>query len=137
MASLQGTNESIVMIMLSIPYPPVSGNHFWKHAKGKHYLTDKAKDYYRLVEAEVAKQRAGLGIDGRLGVKAVLYPPDRRKRDMDNAWKVISDACTRAGVWVDDCAIDQLTLIRARESQAKGVVELRVWKIEEPVAQSA
>lgn len=112
-----------------IPYPP-SGNHMWRHTRtGGHYLTDKARDYYQLVTAEVAKQRAGLGIDGRLGVRAVLYPPDRRRRDMDNAWKVISDACTRAGVWVDDTLIDQLTLIRARESQAKGVVELRVWEM--------
>lgn len=125
-----------------IPYPP-SGNHMWKHTKGGgHYLTPKVADYYRLVEAEVAKQLPGvkgqcLGVVRRLGVRAVLYPPDRRKRDMDNAWKVISDACTRAGVWVDDCAIDQLTLFRAKESQAKGVVELRVWEFEDTVAESA
>jgi crossover junction endodeoxyribonuclease RusA len=125
-----------------IPYPP-SGNHMWKHTKGGgHYLTTKVLDYYRLVHAEVHKQMpgvtlAGLGTGGRLGVRAILYPPDRRKRDMDNAWKVISDACTRAGVWVDDTLIDQLTLIRARESQAKGVVEMRVWEFPDSVAQSA
>lgn len=115
----------------------------WKHTKrGGHYLTPKVADYYRVVELEVAKQLPGvkgrsLGEAGRLGVRAVLYPPDRRKRDLDNAWKVISDACTRAGVWVDDCAIDQLTLFRQTSSQAKGIVSLRVWEFAEPVAESA
>lgn len=115
----------------------------WKHTKGGgHYLTNKVLDYYRLVHAEVHKQipgvaLAGLGSNGRVGVRAVLYPPDRRKRDLDNAWKVISDACTRAGVWVDDCAIDQLTLFRQTSSQAKGIVSMRVWEFADSVAESA
>jgi crossover junction endodeoxyribonuclease RusA len=115
----------------------------WKHTKGGgHYLTSKVLDYYRAVATEVQKQvpgvaLAGLGSKGRVGVKAVLYPPDKRRRDMDNAWKVISDACTRAGVWVDDCAIDQLTLYRQTDSQAKGIVSLRVWEYGQSVAESA
>ena len=56
---------------------------------------------------------------------------------MDNAWKVISDACTRARVWIDDNQIDQLTLFRARDSQAKGVISMRVWVLEESVANQA
>lgn len=132
----------MIEVEFVIPYPP-SGNHMWKHTKGGgHYLTNKVLDYYRLVHAEIHKQipgvkLAGLGTNGRVGVRAVLYPPDRRKRDLDNAWKVISDACTRAGVWVDDCAIDQLTLFRQTSSQAKGIVSMRVWEFAEPVAESA
>ena len=80
---------------------------------------------------------AGLSTGGRLGVRAELYPPDKRKRDMDNAWKVISDACTRARVWIDDNQIDQLTLFRARDSQAKGMISMRVWVLEESVANQA
>jgi hypothetical protein len=40
-------------------------------------------------------------------------------------------------VWVDDCAIDELTLLRAHDSQAKGVVSMRVWEFEQTVAELA
>ena len=120
-----------------IPYPP-SGNHIWKHTQaGAHYLTPKAQLYYQTVAVEVMRQSAHRGLEGRLGVRCVIYPPDKRRRDMDNAWKVISDACTRARVWIDDNQIDQITLFRARDSQAKGMISMRVWVLEESVANQA
>jgi len=88
-----------------LPFPPVTGNHMWKHAKGKHYLVKEAKDYYADVMMAVQMQGAHLNTDEKLRLQVLLYPPDNRRRDMDNAWKVIGDAMTKAGVWLDDSQI--------------------------------
>lgn len=125
------------VVEFSIPYPP-SGNHMWKHTKvGGHYLTPQAQMYYQTVYVEVMRQSASLAFTERLGVRAAIYPPDKRRRDLDNAWKVASDACTRARVWVDDTQIDQLTLLRVTNTQAKGMISLRVWVLDESVANLA
>lgn len=98
------------MLNLTLPYPP-SGNHAWKHTRaGKHYLTDKARDYYAEVAGIVRQRNRKLGIDSHVQVSCLLFPPDRRRRDMDNAWKVVGDALTKAGVWMDDSLIRKLVL---------------------------
>lgn len=74
----------------------------WKHAKGKHYLVKEARDYYADVFVLVRQQGAHIHTDQPLRIQVLLYPPDRIRRDMDNAWKVIGDALTKAGVWKDD-----------------------------------
>lgn len=98
------------MLSLTIPYPP-SGNHMWKHTRqGKHYLTAEARSYYELVKAAVFQQGRLVNIDQPVEVACALYPPDKRRRDMDNAWKVIGDSLTKAGLWQDDSLIRKLTI---------------------------
>ena len=77
----------------------------WKHAKGRHYLVQEAKDYFADVMMAVAMQGANIRSEEPLRLQVLLYPPDKRRRDMDNAWKVIGDAMTKAGVWLDDSQI--------------------------------
>lgn len=94
-----------------LPYPTVTGNHVWKHTtKGKHYITTKGRDYYADVKMAVMAVGAHIGIDQTIRVQCLLYPPDKRRRDMDNAWKVIGDALTKAGVWADDALIRSLLI---------------------------
>jgi crossover junction endodeoxyribonuclease RusA len=112
------------MIMLSIPYPP-SGNHMWKHARGKHYLTKAAVDYYTQVAWLIKSSGLAMGLDGRLEVEVDIYPPDKRKRDLSNVIKVVEDACTKAGLWQDDSQIDRLVLQRMPSIKG-GAIALRV-----------
>lgn len=77
----------------------------WKHAKGKHYLVKEARDFYVDVGFAIRDQGAAINTPEKLRVQVLLYPPDRRRRDMDNAWKVIGDAMTKACVWQDDSQI--------------------------------
>lgn len=51
-------------------------------------------------------------LHGRLAVHVALFPPDRRKRDVDNILKPLLDACEHAGCFVDDSQIDELHIIR-------------------------
>lgn len=94
-------------IELALPYPP-SGNHSVRHARGgAHYLTPQTRAYRAAVAVEVV--RAGLaygggvaGLPGPLATAWLVQPPDRKARDSDNVLKVVRDALTRAGLWVDD-----------------------------------
>ncbi len=54
----------------------------------------------------------GLSLDGRLMLTVVLYPPDKRVRDLDNCLKSLQYAIGRADVWLDDRQIDQLAIFR-------------------------
>jgi crossover junction endodeoxyribonuclease RusA len=82
----------------------------WKHAGGKHYLTAKAKGYYHEVAWCVREQGKLVNLDMPLKVQCWLFPPDKRRRDMDNAWKVVADSLTKARVWQDDSLIKSLNL---------------------------
>lgn len=77
---------------------------------GRHYLTQTALNYYAAVKHVVREQGKIVNLDMDLEVQCWLAPPDRRKRDLDNAWKVIADSLTKALVWQDDRQIQKLTL---------------------------
>lgn len=93
---------------LELPWPMATGNHAVKHTRfGGHYKTAEAKQYEGLVAAVVLGH--GLGpvnrqkpLSGPLAASWLLFPPDRRARDVDNVRKVAADALTRAGFWEDD-----------------------------------
>lgn len=113
-----------------LPYPP-SGNHAWKHTKGgRHYITREAQSYFEHVIHIARTSGADLMIGERMHVRCEIFPPDNRRRDLDNAWKVISDACTKAGIWEDDYLIDRLTLERRKPSEnCSGLVFITIHKV--------
>lgn len=95
---------------ITLPYPP-SGNHMWKKTKAGHtYLTPDARRYYGHVKWQVATEAKMLNLDSELFVMCTLRPPDKRRRDLDNAWKVVSDSLTKARLWQDDHQIRRLVL---------------------------
>lgn len=57
-----------------------------------------------------------------LAVVCEVFPPDNRRRDLDNTWKPLADALTHAGVWQDDSQIIDLRLVRGEVRQGGQVV---------------
>lgn len=105
------------MITLTLPWPP-STNTIWRNVRGRTLLSRKGREYRRAVMAQVAGENAAIGLADRLSVVVTLYPPDKRKRDIDNhGGKALLDAITHAGVWLDDEQIDHLTIIRGEKTQ--------------------
>lgn len=51
-------------------------------------------------------------LEGRLTVCLNAYPPDQRKRDLDNLLKQTLDALQHAGIFKDDAQIDEILIRR-------------------------
>lgn len=94
--------------MLLLPFPP-SANRYWRHAKGRTYISKQALDYRAAVAASTSRK---VPLKGELAVKLSFDYPDKRKRDLDNLCKQVLDAMQHAGVYEDDSQIVQLLLVR-------------------------
>lgn len=97
-------------VQLILPWPP-TGNTGTRHANGAHYLTPEHRAYRALV-ANIAFLQKVQPVEGRLRVTADFVAADKRRRDLDNVWKVVGDALQHANVYPDDSAIDELLLRR-------------------------
>lgn len=115
-------------ILVTIPYPPISGNHAVRHGRGGHYKQAASKAYEQLVVT--ALDRVGLAgrkLTGPIDVAFELYPPDRSARDADNVLKVVKDALTRARLWVDDSnRVIASTATAWGDPQPGGAIEVRI-----------
>lgn len=97
------------MISLSLPFPP-SMNTYWRNVNGRTLLSAKGRRYKVEVIAAVYEQlkRKPQPLAGDIAVKIEFYPPDNRKRDMDNYYKALFDSLTTAGAWEDDSQIKHI-----------------------------
>jgi crossover junction endodeoxyribonuclease RusA len=97
-------------IELFLPFPPSINNYYVKTRNG--VFISKAGRAYRSGSLEIISEVCGpiiddLPLDYPLAVTLVLYPPDKRTRDLDNYKKGLYDAITHSGLWRDDSLIDQ------------------------------
>ncbi|MBR2586266.1 MAG: RusA family crossover junction endodeoxyribonuclease [Thermoguttaceae bacterium] len=94
---------------LDLPWPP-SVNHIWRSAKGVCYLGKNYKDFLAWSFLTVRQQlpRRFRTIVRPVRVTIDLYPPNRRRYDLDNRVKPILDALTHAHVWDDDSLVVEL-----------------------------
>lgn len=104
---------------LTLPYPP-SVNHYWRRV-GLHTLISREGRTFR---RNVCALLGGGGprkppSGGRIALAMDAFPPDRRRRDLDNIQKPVLDALEHAGVYEDDSQID-LLVTRRREAVPDG-----------------
>jgi crossover junction endodeoxyribonuclease RusA len=109
---------------LVLPYPP-SVNHYWRHFKGRTLISREGRAYRQ----QVMTQCRGFGgqppRDGRLALAMDAFPPDRRRRDLDNIQKSALDSMQHAGIYEDDSLID-LLVTRRRMPIPSGQVVVRI-----------
>lgn len=111
--------------MITLPYPP-SVNHYWRHFRGHTVISREGRTFRQNVCALLAgngprKPPAG----GRIALYMDAFPPDRRRRDLDNLQKATLDALQHAGEYEDDSQID-LLVARRRSVEAGGKVVIRM-----------
>jgi crossover junction endodeoxyribonuclease RusA len=65
----------------------------------------------------------------RIRVSMVLWPPDRRKFDIDNRIKSVLDSLQDAGVFDNDEQIDEINVVRGTRVVPKGCAQILIEEI--------
>lgn len=94
-----------------LPYPP-SVNHYWRMWRGRMVISTEGRAYRGRV-ARVLRLAGAQPIDGPLAVHVEVYPPDERRRDLDNVQKALFDALQHGGAYRDDSQIVWLLVEKA------------------------
>ena len=96
------------MITLEIAYPP-SANRIWRKYKGR-IVRDPV--YVQWLDTEgwkiISQKQGGISGPYRLFVEAVK--PDKRRRDLDNIAKALSDLLKSVGTIDDDSEAQEIGL---------------------------
>jgi len=112
-------------VVLTLPYPP-SVNHYWRRVGPRTLISREGRTFRRDVCALLGgggPRRPPSG--GRIALAMGAFPPDRRRRDLDNIAKAVLDALEHAGVYADDSQID-LLLTRRREPVKGGRLDIHI-----------
>ena len=86
------------------------------------YLTKEAKAFHEHVKSIVMRDRAAKKWSCPLKLSAWTYPPDRRRRDTSNLFKMLEDALQDAGVFEDDYQIVEHHVCRTTQIVKGGMV---------------
>lgn len=111
------------MIELELPYPP-SVNHYWRRV-GARTLISRGGRAFRQAVCSILAAHGIRPLAGPLEMVIDVYPPDRRRRDLDNLQKALLDALAHGGAYHDDSQIDRLTVQR-RGVAPDGMVRVRL-----------
>lgn len=116
---------------LVLPFPP-SVNAYWRAPnsgplKGRHLISKEGRAFQSAACAATIEQLRKLPKPSSeaAAVEIILYPPDQRRRDIDNYNKALFDALTHAGVWDDDSQVKKM-LVEWGPVVPKGKVEITI-----------
>lgn len=99
---------------LTLPFPP-SVNQYYRHVSkgplaGRVLISEAGRAYRKAVDAVVRQARARKALAMPLELRVAVYPPDRRKRDLDNLLKATQDSLEKSGVYLSDSQIHRISI---------------------------
>ena len=98
------------MIEFELPYPP-SVNHYFRMVQGRMLISREGRLFRQRVCAILAASGVR-AMAGPLALEIEVYPPDNRRRDIDNVQKALLDALQHGGLYEDDSQIVKLDIER-------------------------
>lgn len=102
------------MIRIVLPFPP-SVNRLWRATKGGGvYRSKEYKDWQTHAEWAVAGQVKGQFIKGEYEITITAVKPDKRRRDLGNLEKAVSDLLQKTGVIEDDYLCQRIQISWAK-----------------------
>lgn len=118
-------NHGIASLEFTVPFPP-SANRAYRNLQGRTLISREGRAYRKVVCALLGgggARRPPAG--GRIALCMDAFPPDRRRRDLDNLQKTAIDAMQHAGLYEDDSQID-LLVTRRREPTQGGKLHVHI-----------
>jgi crossover junction endodeoxyribonuclease RusA len=110
---------------ITLPWPPTV-NTYYSVVRGRKILSKKGREYNKYALQKIAKMKLGEPISSRVEVDIFLYPPDNRRRDIDNYLKAPLDSLTKAKIWEDDRQVKRLNISMAEDGGKPGYVDIYV-----------
>lgn len=113
---------------ITLPYPP-SINHYYGYGNRRVYIKAKGKEFRAAVVARLLEDGFPK-FHGPIGMSISVFPPDRRRRDLDNVRKALLDAMQHGGAYDDDCQIrtDRASFMAIEPG---GKVVVTIWNLDE------
>ena len=108
-------------IGVELPWPP-SVNRYYRVFRNRILISRDGRKYRMMVVSRLGGINRKL--TGEVSVEIDLYPPDRRRRDIDNPLKCLLDSMTHAGVYEDDSQIKDIELHMREPMPPKGLVHV-------------
>lgn len=124
------------VIGLTLPYPPSVNTY---KTIGRTIRTKTGKIYQQKVNSPLTKrfyyevwmavrQKTQLGFGSApISLDIEVYPPDKRKRDLDNILKVLIDSLQKANVFDDDSQVSRL-FVERRSIISQGQIIVRIQR---------
>ena len=108
-----------------LPYPP-SLNSYYRHARSMVLISAEGRKYRALIKALLIGRF--VPVKGNVSFKVDVYPPDARRRDLDNLFKCMFDSLTHAGIWEDDSQVKRINA-EMRDPIQGGLVYVEIEEI--------
>lgn len=116
------------MIQIVVPYPPTL-NHFYQRSGKRVFRSKEYRDFLGQVGWIWTTSVPGKwSPEGRFSVLLDVYPPDHRKRDLDNVVKPLFDALTLSRAWGDDSQVYAFSVKRRESDKDNPRVEVRIFR---------
>lgn len=97
--------------MFELPWPP-SVNRYWRNVRGRVLISKEGRQYKRAIKMLTLTGKMPRLGQQRISMRIDAFPPDRRRRDLDNTLKVVADSLQDAGLFDDDSQIDEIHIKR-------------------------
>ena len=111
-------------VEFELPWPP-SVNHYYRHVNSRVLICKDGRKYREKIVALLASQNVSK-FNVPVEIYIELYPPDNRRRDVDNSLKCLLDAFTHGGLYTDDSLIHKLTVIKREPMPPDGMAYIRI-----------
>ncbi|MCD4823677.1 MAG: RusA family crossover junction endodeoxyribonuclease, partial [Phycisphaerae bacterium] len=99
---------------MTLPFPPTV-NSYWRHVGPRTLISRKGREYRRAICGLLAGGNKKPPRTGRIALCMDAFPPDRRRRDLDNLPKAVLDSLAHAGVYEDDSHYAELRIMRSEK----------------------
>jgi len=120
------------VLELILPVAP-SVNTYYRKFNNRMIVSEKGRNYQKQVQEIVRKEKPkSFQADDRLRLEVDFYPPDKRRRDLDNfCGKALQDSLQYSGIYFDDEQIDSVEYTRCEIDRKNPRMEVRLERIQE------
>ena len=110
-------------VAFDLPWPP-SVNRYYRHVGFRVLVSREGRKYRMMTVSRLGGRFPKM--TGRLRLTAELYPPDGRRRDVDNTLKCLQDSLQAAGLFEDDSQIKSLRLDMRDPVPPEGMIHVQL-----------